>query len=248
MFKAIYHYGQLLGDPWVESRLIETLRLAFKYIRQCDSNLQTADIENLAILDFGGYEGNLIDIAGGTYGLRLNRYTVMDGDMHALAVAEQKGAHTIYRSLDDGDSYENDKEYDVIFATEVLEHLVAPRQILENLLLMLKKDGLLIVSLPNENTIIHRIYAVLGLGVDSEAFNLYKHLHMPTIRQSRDFLLTKALIVDEQYYFAFSGGSTRFPIFNLQPHLFWGKTLMQLGKYFPNLLARGTIFALRRRS
>jgi SAM-dependent methyltransferase len=245
MFKAEYHYGRLLIDPWVELRLIRTLRIAVDNMSKPRTNVDLAKIlEKLSILDFGGYEGNLIDIARSNYGAYLADYTVLDGDAKALEVAREKGAKIICRSLDDLKSYSNEGGYDLIVATEVLEHLVAPREILSALLSMLNKDGLLIVSLPNENTIVHRVYALLGLGVDSEAFNLYKHLHLPTINQSLAFVSSQAVIADYEHWFAFSGGNTRFSTLEIRPDSFTGRVMLRIGKFFPSLLARGTIFAL----
>jgi 2-polyprenyl-3-methyl-5-hydroxy-6-metoxy-1,4-benzoquinol methylase len=245
MFQAAYHYGKLLIDPWVEQRLIRTLRIAVDNMPKSRTNAGAARrLENLSILDFGGYEGNLIDIASSRYGSKLANYTVLDGDVKALEVAKAKGANIICRTLDDLNSYSNQGGYDLIFATEVLEHLVAPREVLSVLLAMLNKDGLLIVSLPNENTIVHRLYAILGFGVDSEVFNLYKHLHLPTIKQSRAFVSSQAVIAEYEYWFAFSGGNTRFSFATIKPNSFIGRVMLRVGNFFPSLLARGTIFAL----
>ena len=76
----------------------------------------------------------------------------------------------------------------MIVSTECLEHIKNPSMHLEKIKSRLTNNGYMVVSLPNENTLYHRILSVLGFGVDTYAFKLFKHLHMPTIAQSEKFL------------------------------------------------------------
>ena len=43
----------------------------------------------------------------------------------------------------------NDKEYDIIFCTQVLEHLLNPEKALNNMVKMLKTNGTLMLTVPN---------------------------------------------------------------------------------------------------
>ncbi len=77
-------------------------------------------------------------------------------------------------------------KFDVVICTEVLEHLVDPVKMVANIKGLMNDNGVVLISLPNENSIYHRIMSLSGKGIDMCAFELYKHLHMPTISQSRD--------------------------------------------------------------
>ena len=59
---------------------------------------------------------------------------------------------------------------------------------MENVSKVINKDGYMIVSLPNENTIYHRILSLIGVGADTYAFKLFKHLHMPTSNKVKIFI------------------------------------------------------------
>ena len=61
------------------------------------------------------------------------------------------------------------RKYDKIFTFQVLEHISDPKQCIENCLLMLKPGGNLVISVPNDDYIIHKNMA--------DAFNLPPH-HM----------------------------------------------------------------------
>ena len=132
--------------------------------------------------------------------------------------------------------------------TEVLEHLLDPAYYLDCFAGLLKSGGLCIVSLPNENTVFHRLYSVLGYGIDSCAFADYgthKHLHFPTLSQSRGFLSSRFIIDVEEYYIDPSGKGSRFSfigkLFTALPDSFW----YMLSSCLPSLFARGGVWRLK---
>ena len=130
---------------------------------------------------------------------------------------------------------------------ETLEHLIHPSQILQDIVRGLQEEGRLVVSLPNEATIFHRLRSMLGT-VDAECFSdKGKHLHLPSLRQARE-LLSKSLQVErELYYIAPSGEGSR--------QAWLGKVLrfvpdcvhQWLADSWPSLFARGWIFLLKTR-
>ena len=135
-------------------------------------------------------------------------------------------------------------QFDRILCLEVLEHLECPYGTLQSLSKVLKDDGVLVVSLPNEATLFHRLRCLFGI-VDQECFNFPgKHLHLPSLSQSRKFLKELFLIEKEEYYV------TQHAIGCKQV---WIKPLI---KYLPmkflsrisrSLFARGFIFKLKRK-
>lgn len=131
---------------------------------------------------------------------------------------------------------------------ETLEHLVDPEDTLRSVYDSLQDNGLLVVSLPNEATLFHRLRCLAGV-VDNGCFHSEgKHLHLPSLKQAREFVQSLFLIEDEKYYISPSAcGSS---------HEWMGKLLMLipdrihygLAAALPGLFARGFIFLLKKRT
>ena len=60
---------------------------------------------------------------------------------------------------------DSSKKYNIIVFTECFEHLKILLCIWRMLVKVINKDGYMIVSLPNENTIYHRILSLIGVGL-----------------------------------------------------------------------------------
>lgn len=134
-----------------------------------------------------------------------------------------------------------------ILCLETLEHLVAPAKALESLDDSLAPCGALVVSVPNEITLFHRIRCLCGIA-DAACFaSEGKHLHLPGLKQARKFLTTRFDIVLEQYYIAPSaiGSSQQWVgrILSLIPD----GIHQWLADKFPSLFARGFIFLLKKK-
>lgn len=130
---------------------------------------------------------------------------------------------------------------------ETLEHLIDPEDTLESLSKSVSDSGAIVVSLPNESTLFHRIRCLCGT-VDAGCFSAEgKHLHLPSLKQSRAFLSKWFDIVLERYYIAPSAvGSS---------HQWLGRILclipdgfhQWIADKFPSLFARGFIFLLKKK-
>lgn len=129
---------------------------------------------------------------------------------------------------------------------ETLEHLIDPEDTLESIEKSLVPGGYLVVSLPNENTLFHRLRALFGTA-DAECFSGEgKHLHLPSLRQSRSFLSGKFQILKESYYISPSACGSQ--------QAWLGRVLgaipdwvhQGLADWKPSLFARGFIFLLQK--
>lgn len=130
---------------------------------------------------------------------------------------------------------------------ETLEHLIDPGDTLESIYNSLLPDGVLVVSVPNEATLFHRLRCLCGT-VDAGAFvGEGKHLHLPNLKQSRRFLSTRFDILSEQYYISPSACNSTQEwvggIMRLVPDSLW----QWLADKFPSLFARGFIFLLKKK-
>ena len=130
---------------------------------------------------------------------------------------------------------------------ETLEHLVDPEDVLESLKQSMTGNAHLVVSLPNEATLFHRIRCLLGVSDGGCFQGEGKHLHLPSLAQSRQFLERHFDIVDTKYYISPSAvGSS---------HQWVGRILtlvpdgihQWLADKLPSLFARGFIFLLRKK-
>lgn len=130
---------------------------------------------------------------------------------------------------------------------ETLEHLVDPSDTLESIRQSLPDGGYLVVSLPNENTLFHRIRALCGTA-DAGCFDPEgKHLHLPSLSQSRAFLTGKYEIVQTFYYISPTACGSRQEYLGRVLKLIPDQVWQLLADRIPSLFARGFIFLLRNR-
>jgi len=230
---AKLYYGDLLSsDPYIKKRLGVYLELLKPYLKK-----------GVKILDIGGYTADFLTLLPQDV-----KYFVADFDKEALKIAKERGTVTQTVNLDrDFQKIFPKERFDIVILTEVLEHLIDPASVLIHAKQLLKEDGLMLISLPNENTIYHRIMSLLGFGIDSFAFKLYKHLHMPTITQSRNFVSKHLKIIKETYWYHVGFTATRTQwlskITKLVPDSVW----QSLAQNFPSLFARGVVFLCQKK-
>lgn len=130
---------------------------------------------------------------------------------------------------------------------ETLEHLIDPEDTLESIYKSLPDAGVLVVSVPNEATLFHRLRCLCGI-VDAGAFQAEgKHLHLPNLKQSRTFVSMHFEIVLEKYYISPSGCNSKPEwvgrILSKVPDIVHQK----LADWKPSLFARGFIFLLKKK-
>lgn len=129
---------------------------------------------------------------------------------------------------------------------ETLEHLIDPEDTLESIANSLADDGYLVVSLPNEATLFHRIRALSGM-VDAGCFSgTGKHLHLPSLSQSRTFLSGRYDIVKESYYISPTACGSQQEWVGRVLGLIPDRVHQWLADVRPSLFARGFIFLLKK--
>lgn len=99
-------------------------------------------------------------------------YYGVDNDEKALNFAQERGAKFFKIDIDTQSLPFEDRKFNIILATEILEHLKDPGKLILQIKCSVKKHGVVLISLPNECTVYHRIKvlfskAVVNLGLDN---------------------------------------------------------------------------------
>ena len=130
---------------------------------------------------------------------------------------------------------------------ETLEHLIEPEKTLESIDKSLPADGMLVVSLPNEATLFHRLRCLCGV-VDAGCFQGQgKHIHLPNLVRSRKFVSKYFEICEERYYISPSACNSLNPWVGRILSLFPDGLHQWLADRVPSLFARGFIFLLKKK-
>lgn len=175
--------------------------------------------------------------------------SALDVGCHQEEARQFLSKDCIYVGLDHikGDSFDGGfniyQTFDRILCLEVLEHLQWPKKTLASIDFHLKEDGIAVISLPNEATLFHRFRALLGI-VDQEAFSeCGKHLHLPSLKQSIEFVSEQFKIISVSAYESDGCGTRQkwiVPLLKILPLKF-------LASFCPSLFARGFIFVCKKK-
>lgn len=129
-----------------------------------------------------------------------------------------------------------DAGYDMIVAADILEHLVDPEYVLSKLKTHLKKDGLLVVSLPNVANIYVRLSLLFGrFNYHSKGLLDKTHLHFYTISTAASMLQKTGWKISERNVTAIPLAIVfpflRLAFFRWMLQLFYGITRMFKGLF-----------------
>ncbi len=212
-------------DKYARDRVMKSARLLLPYLNPDDKNPST-------ILDVGCFTQE-----ARKYFPRAVKYIGID----------EKAYHKTTKVMNLHHGFEP-IACNLALCLETLEHLLDPLDTLEAIDKSLSDEGYLVVSLPNEATLFHRLRGLFGL-VDGECFSSEgKHLHLPSLEQSRQFLGKVFLIQEELHYISPSAIGSR------QKWMAYLLTLIPdvihqwLADTWPSLFARGFIFLLKKRT
>lgn len=142
--------------------------------------------------------------------------------------------------------------FDVFIATDILEHLFEPQFILEEIHIVLKKDGYAIVLLLLHFDIIQRLKILFGVGIVS-----YEHLQYSANYRSWNYVRIRFFTLNEVYEFCrLCGFNIEKQIFRPLVFKFKSKLLRLLfrvilnsyvARFIPGLFASGICMRLVKR-
>ncbi len=115
--------------------------------------------------------------------------TVLDNDPALIKIANNQGYKTICVNLNDEIALKPLNRYDAIFMFDILEHLVDPEIMLNQISKKQRKGDLIFITVPNSLNIINRFYYLFGNSLDITDMNhltkkiFSDHLHVVTFKK-----------------------------------------------------------------
>lgn len=120
------------------------------------------------ILDLGTGDGNVSQLY-----LKKGSVTGLDISQAALNIAKRKGIITVNHDLNDIPYPLKANSFQVVILTDVIEHLIDPLKVLGECRRLLKKSGVLILTVPNFARIGNRFRMIFGDPTDILHFDKY---------------------------------------------------------------------------
>jgi 2-polyprenyl-3-methyl-5-hydroxy-6-metoxy-1,4-benzoquinol methylase len=114
----------------------------------------------------------------------------------------------------------DDKTFDLVVATEVIEHTYYPHSVLRDIKRVLKDDGFTCISLPNAQNIYNRRDILFGKTVTDHGFDSFAHHYFTNIKQNRELVSSEFKIIKEMYQWIDEGKAGLISKFIRKPELF----------------------------
>lgn len=112
----------------------------------------------------------------------------IDQNITALSIAKKRYKKVWKLDLNEGEIPEK-MQFECILFLDILEHLLFPKKVLLHFLKYLRKDGVVVISLPNVANIAIRLSLLLGRFDYTDAGILDKtHLHLYTLKTAQQLI------------------------------------------------------------
>ncbi len=179
------------------------IKINNEHIDKKISFIDKFNFKNMKILDIG--------CANGIYKrdfIKNNEFYGIDNDRSLLSIAERKGYKTFNVDINfQKKLHFKNEEFDIVICFDILEHLINPISFLNEVNRILKKNGLLFISVPNSLNIISRINFLFGNPTDITDTNHFlkkpfsEHLHLITYKKIIQILEGyKYKVIYKDYY------------------------------------------------
>lgn len=186
----------------------------------------------LSLCEVYAPEGDLLDYGSGVGDLLLElRARYPDRKLAGVDIMDRPTGFEKdieWYSQDLNTEFQLDRHFDVLISTEVIEHLENPRATFRNLWRLLKPNGVLILTTPNQNSL-RSIMALIAKGHFVAFLDSSYPAHITALTQTDlSRILQETGFQDCKFFYTNHGGLPKFPRFS------WQKISSGLlkGKYF----------------
>ena len=152
-----YIYNQEYYNTWgVDKAENEARKIKHKTFenRLNQLNLKLNSNSNSNILDCGCATGYFLDIVKQR---GANAFGVEISNFGANICKEKFGENNVFEGQFENAKFENDIKFDAIFMSDYIEHVRNPKLVVEKAFLMLKPNGLLVITTPKLNSFSHKM-------------------------------------------------------------------------------------------
>lgn len=130
-----------------------------------------------------------------------------------------------------------DGAFDILICLETLEHTLYPKKILEEIKRVTKKDGLFILSMPNDYNFWLRLNYLFGIKSECtdepfEVVSKYQHIHKPRVKDILNLFSENFKIIKVIPFWQSRGGTTN------NFYYFLDRIINFLASLYPSLFAR----------
>lgn len=181
---------------------------------------------NSKILDIGCDDGSLRNYVKPAY------YAGVDIEKKNIDNLKKQGHKAFLIDLNNYKKLPFKEKYDYILFLDVLEHTLNPAKVINDFKKLLRKDGRIIISLPNDYHIGNKIRFLLNRKITKLPFWEHGHLHTFPIKEGKKFLEEQGLKCLEVKYLAPEKPKS------IPPYI-----RKLLAKIFPNNFARVVIYS-----
>jgi 2-polyprenyl-3-methyl-5-hydroxy-6-metoxy-1,4-benzoquinol methylase len=143
---------------------------------------------------FENIRGKLLDVGCCRGGLR--KYLHGELEYYGVDVLDNDFNNFIRIDLNSKLLPFKDKQFDAVNCSDVLEHLFHPLEMLKEIKRVLKDDGTVLISLPNDKGL-NTIFLDLFGGIRSFEDSVYGHHWRFSIQSARDFFQKEFKIIEE---------------------------------------------------
>jgi len=185
------YYSEVYSDKQFEADLARKDRLKFLF---------PVIPKGKRILSIGS--GPCVDI---NFLITGNEVHAVDISDKALNVCQKQGVipHKLDLFMIEKLPFE-DESFDILIATDILEHLFDPKKLLQEMYRILKPDGFAIISVPNHFYWSMRLRILMGKGIilpfhDSNEWD-YFHIRFFTLPSFKKLLNEVGFIIIEEFY------------------------------------------------
>jgi len=136
---VLFHTGERKIPAWTKEMI--------KALKKLNINL-----ENKKILDIGAGDGNNYLALREKFNITSDQYYAIEIDKKSINILKRRGVkHIINRFFNSSILNELKTKFNIILATEVLEHQINPKDFLDTAFKLLRDNGIMIITVPNRD-------------------------------------------------------------------------------------------------